>query len=91
MQLYFGVVPAPCISDEDTYFTHNGVCYYYKITEDADSLYLEDTCGRTVPIDKESVRDAAFSLLLVLSASDAYNAVDLSVSQLIKEYEVNGL
>jgi hypothetical protein len=60
MKFFVGVVPDSHNMGEDTYFTHNGLNYYFAVTLQDDHVYLEDTVGRSIPIDLECLQAMSF-------------------------------
>ena len=70
---YFGRVPTEYL-DLDEYFEDDkGNKYYYRMDVDEEAIYLEDTCGRMIPFDRDqvnSLNNAVFAAKCIYSASD---------------------
>lgn len=93
--ILFGRVPDENMLDPSEYFNDsNGNPYYFQVTLDEnDEAYLEDTCGRGLPIDPETLKDAAMALTMmskfVEAKVEAQKAYDRTLDSYMSEVSQN--
>jgi hypothetical protein len=89
MKTFFGRVPTEFLDMSGDYFyASNGTAYYYKATLNLEEehVYLEDTCGRCVPMDLETIRDAAMALTMLSKRIKAQETAEKAYNEVINDY-----
>ena len=75
MEFYFGAVDLAEfgeIVNLDTVFENKGKYYWYKVTADDEGITIEDTCGRYIPIERDSLKDFSLALFGITSFYKAH-------------------
>ena len=84
--ILFGRVPAENLIYSSDYFEHNGNSYYFSLTVAEDQVYLEDTCGRMVPLDLDVLKDAAMSFTMAAKIVESQDAAIAAYDEVINDY-----
>ena len=72
----FGPVPDEHFNEGDPesyFYDKNDKPFYYKLEMDHEHFYLSDTCGRSIPVDREFVKNMSTALFAV---DQLYSAED---------------
>lgn len=75
--IYFGQVPAIYL-DQVEYFEFEGRYFYYRITlTEEQEVHIEDSVGRYVPIDPESLEAFALAMNVAMVQMDDQAIVEI--------------
>lgn len=73
---YFGKVPQDFLGDGPYFYNPNMDAFYYRISITEDMFTLEDTVGRSVPMDRTDVKDLSTGVFIVSSIYEASDEAD---------------